>query len=240
MPSRTPEPIIIDAPETPTSAAIFLHGLGDDGESFTDLVNQYHQANKLPFTKWVLPTAIENRDAMTRAWYLPTRLTSRPLPRPELEEDEDKDGILSSCGYIGTIIDKLVAEGIPLNRIAVGGFSQGCAVSVILGLCSRYAGRLAGVFGLMGYMPLIDQIDAIKEEIAPEADVSSMPMYICRGKVDVLIPSRYHVSCLAKLHELGVQNIKEREHNIGHNLSGAVVQELGEFLESVLADSETH
>ena len=243
MPFRNPEPIIIDAPVSPSrledaSAVIFLHGLGDDGESFTDLVDQYHRANKLPFTKWVLPTAIENRDAMTRVWYLPTRLTARPLPRPELEEDEDKDGILSSCEYIGTIIDELVAEGIPLNRIAVGGFSQGCAVSLILGLCSRNAGRLGGIFGLMGYMPLIDQIDAIKEEIAPDTDVSSTPMYICRGTGDVLIPSRYHTSCLAKLRELGVRNIQDREHDIGHSLSGAVVQELGEFLESVLAGSK--
>ncbi len=173
---------------------------------------------------------------MARAWYLPSRLTARPAPRPELEDDEDREGIIASCEYIGKIIEQLVAQGIPINRIAVGGFSQGCAVSLILGLCSKYAGRLAGVFGLMGYLPLVDQIDEIKQQLAPGVDIARLPLYICRGTADMLIPSRYHQMCLEKLRELGIREIVVREHKIGHTVSGAVIQEVGSFLETVLSN----
>lgn len=172
---------------------------------------------------------------MGRAWYLPSRLTARPAPRPELEDDEDREGIMESCEYIGTLIDSLVSQGIPMGRIAVGGFSQGCAVSLILGLCSKYAGKLAGIFGLMGYLPLADQVSEIKQELAPGADIARLPVYICRGTADMLIPSRYHQICVAKLRELEIRRVVEREHKTGHTITGIVINEVGGFLEEVFS-----
>jgi lysophospholipase-2 len=46
-----------------------------------------------------------------------------------------------------------VKRGVPPQRIVVGGFSQGCIVSLLLGLGGRYAGRVAGIVGLSGVLP---------------------------------------------------------------------------------------
>ncbi|KAJ6780144.1 hypothetical protein PWT90_01960 [Aphanocladium album] len=236
MARTRPEPIIIEPKVAPTapeqaSAVIFLHGLADDGESFRDMVNQYQNADKLPHTLWILPTAAENRDVMARAWYIPSKLTPRPAPRPELEDEEDYEGIMESCKYIISIVKDLNARNIPTDRIAVGGFSQGCAVSLVLGLASEYAGRFAGIFGLMGYLPLEPQLDSIRNECAPESDVLDQPIMIARGTEDALVPSRYFKSCLAALQALQVRKMDTHEYNIGHTLSGHVLADLCAFLE---------
>lgn len=196
-----------------------------------DLVNQYQNADKLPHTLWVLPTADENRDAMARAWYAPPKLTQRPAPRPELEHEEDYEGIMESCRYIIAIVKDINARNIPTNRIAVGGFSQGCALSLVLGLASEYAGRFAGIFGLMGYLPLEQQLSSIKSKHAPEASLVDQPVLIARGTQDALVPSRYFKSCFAALQARQIRKIDTHEYNIGHTLSGQTLMDLCIFLE---------
>ncbi|KAJ4147024.1 hypothetical protein LMH87_001577 [Akanthomyces muscarius] len=236
MARARPDPIIIEpsvaitSPEQ-ASAVIFLHGLADDGESFRDLVNQYQNANKLPHTLWVLPTAAENRDAMARAWYGPSKLTQRPTPRPELEDEEDYEGIMESCRYIISIVKDINARNIPTNRIAFGGFSQGCALSLVLGLASEYAGRFAGIFGLMGYLPLEQQLESIRNKHAPEASLVDQPVLIARGMQDALVPSRYFKSCFAALQARQIRKIDMHEYSIGHTLSGQTLADLCIFLE---------
>lgn len=39
--------------------------------------------------------------------------------------------------YLCTLIDGEVEKGIKPERIVVGGFSQGCAISLVTGLASR-------------------------------------------------------------------------------------------------------
>lgn len=168
---------------------------------------------------------------MARAWYIPSKLTPRPASRPELEDEEDYEGIMESCQYITSIVKDLNARDIPADRIAVGGFSQGCAVSLVLGLASEYAGRFAGIFGLMGYLPLEKQLENIKKESAPEANVVDQPVMIARGTEDALVPSRYFKSCFAALQALGIRKIDTHEYNIGHTLSGKVLADLCVFLE---------
>jgi lysophospholipase-1 len=55
-----------------------------------------------------------------------------------------------SIAYIVTLIDDLVSQDIPEIRIVLGGFSQGCAMTLLTGLISRYARKLAGLVGYPG------------------------------------------------------------------------------------------
>ena len=60
------------------------------------------------------------------------------------------DGIEDSRETIKALIDEEVANGIPLSRIVVGGFSQGGAMALYAGL--QYSGTLAGVCVMSGYL----------------------------------------------------------------------------------------
>lgn len=76
-------------------------------------------------------------------------------PDPEEEDEEDdEEGMMASVEYICGLVDKEVEAGVPVERIVVGGFSQGCAMSLLVGLMNRYKGKLGGVVGLSGYLSL--------------------------------------------------------------------------------------
>jgi predicted esterase len=168
---------------------------------------------------------------MMSAWYTPTSLSPYPSSRPELDDPEDEDGMLHSRKYIEGLIDDLVAKGVPPSRIVLGGFSQGHAISLVTGLTSPgHAGRLAGLIGLSEYLPLHDRILAMRTDSGLPEMVGDIPMFIVRGKSDMLVPKRYLRLQLEKLKELGVPDsaIEVHEYNcLGHN---TIPEELMDFV----------
>lgn len=187
---------------------------------------------------WVLPNATENRDAMATAWYTPSSLSPYPPSRPELEEDEDESGMMLSMAYLTTLIDDLIKEGIPESRIILGGFSQGCAMSLLMGLTSMHAGELGGLVGLSGYLPLVDRILALREEKGlPPKVTDDMKIFLARGTSDMLVPKRYFRVCNEKLSELGInqENLTLKEYaGMGHRMGSEELRDLCEWLERVV------
>lgn len=193
--------------------------------------------------KWVLPNALENRDAMTMAWFTPTRLSPFPPTRPELDDEEDEEGMKASMIYIVSLVDSLVLEGIPVERIILGGFSQGHAMALLTGLTStKYAGHLGWLVGLSGYLPQADKIPALRDEVglpAPSNDHTSV--FLARGTRDMLVPKRYLTICANKVLECGVEEekltVKEYE-GMGHVMSGVELRDLCVWLEKVVPPVE--
>jgi predicted esterase len=192
---------------------------------------------------WILPNALHNRELMSTAWYAPTRLSPFPPSRPELEDDEDEEGITSSMQYLVSLIDDLVSQGIPENRIVLGGFSQGHAMALFTGLTSRkYSGRLAGLAGLSGYLPLIEKIPQLREAAAlPGKADDNVQMFVARGTRDMLVPKRYLTLCSSGLLDCGVKQehltVKEYE-GMGHVMGGAELRDLCTWLERVVPPLE--
>lgn len=187
---------------------------------------------------WVLPNALENRDAMQTAWYVPTPLSPYPSSRPELDDDEDEAGMKSSMTYLVSLIDQLVAKGVPERRIVLGGFSQGCAMTLLTGLTSKYAGKLGGLVGLSGYLPLADRIPALREEAGMLRYVDDdIELFLARGTRDTLVPRRHFSICYETLFGLGMKQekvtVKEYE-GLGHTLGGAELRDVCEWLERVV------
>jgi predicted esterase len=187
---------------------------------------------------WVMPNALENHDLATTAWYMPTRLSPYPPSRPELEDDEDEEGMMATVAYLTSLIDNLVKQGIPEKRIVLGGFSQGHAMSLLTGLMSKYSGNLAGLVGLSGYLPLPERIPILREEAGLSKEVpDGIEIFLARGTGDRLVPKRYHRLCHERLVELGVKEehlvLKEYE-GMGHVMSGAELRDLCEWLERIV------
>jgi lysophospholipase I len=233
--------IIIPAaspPSDPSKAAalIFLHGLGDDAEGWTNVAAQFQAANKLPHLEWCFPNAPENMDAMQRAWFTPTRLSPFPSSRPELDEPEDIGGMMKSLKDIEKMIDDVVAKGVPANRVVLGGFSQGCAMTLLCGLVSKWAGKLGGLVCLHGFLPLADRIAELRETREGKVD-SQVPIFIARGTKDMLIPKRYWTTCMEELKQAGVSDDSIEPHEyegLGHSVSGEELRQLCIWLEKVI------
>jgi lysophospholipase-1 len=187
---------------------------------------------------WVLPEALDNNDLAMNAWYMPTSLSPYPPSRPELEDDEDEEGMMATVAYLTTLIDDLVKQGIPEKRIVLGGFSQGHAMSLLTGLVSKYAGKLGGLVGLSGYLPLPSRIAALREEAGlPKEVKDDVEVLLARGTDDRLVFKRYHRMCYEKLYELGVREdlvtLKEYE-GMGHVVNAAELRDMCEWLERVV------
>ncbi|KAK4549080.1 hypothetical protein LTR36_007536 [Oleoguttula mirabilis] len=209
-----------------------------------DVADQFQSNGKLPYMNWIIPNAMEDRDAMQTAWYTPTGFSLFASSRPELEEEEDEAGMRKTVAYIESLIDACVNKGIPPNRIVLGGFSQGCAMSLLTDLTSKkYAGRLAGIAGIMGYLPLasghkLQDIRAHHDLPPTHGEVS---VFLARGKKDQLIPKRIWNQTLKKLEDLGLNSSSMDVHEyegLGHSLSGPLLRDLCGWMEKVIPKLE--
>ncbi|CAK1358920.1 Acyl-protein thioesterase 1 [Cercospora beticola] len=235
------DPIYIPA-EKPASdpahgaAFILVHGLGDNAEGLQAVPQQFQSAHKLPYMHWIIPNAMESREAMTTAWYTPSSFSAFPPDRPELAPEEDADGMLATVKYIESLIDACTKKGIPPNRIVLGGFSQGCAMALLTDLTSeKYAGKLGGIVGLMGYLPLSAgrKLEDMRAVAGLPPVHGQVPILLARGKKDQMIPGRIWKDTLKRLEELGVESDLEvhEYEGLGHSLSGPVLRDICTFVE---------
>lgn len=222
-----------------SAAFIFLHGVNDEGAGLSNIADQFQAAGKLNHMSWIFPTAPENRDAMMRAWYTPTKLTPRPSSRPELDDDEDLDGMLRTVTYVEGLVRDLEEKDVPLNRIVLGGFSQGHAITLLTGLLSpKLSGRLAGLVALHGYLPLAERITELRREKGLSEKVDrQLPIFVGRGMRDILVPKRYDAIQGQALNDVGVKasSIERHEYEgLGHSLNGKELTDLCAWLERVV------
>ncbi|PVI06932.1 acyl-protein thioesterase 1 [Periconia macrospinosa] len=240
---RSP-PIIVEPLETPSAISksavvIFLHGLSDDAEAIEPVIRHMQGTAKHPNVTWILPNAIEGH-CLTAEWFFPRRLTSTPPSRQEQEdEEEDEEGLMASVQYVESLIDEQVAEGVPVNRIILGGFSQGHAVALLTSLVSsKYAGRLAGVVGLSGYLPLATKIPKLRVKAGlPAKTNDDMAIFLTRGSKDNVIPERYASICTATLLDMGVkpENLTIRKYQgLGHAIRNDELEHFGGWLEKAV------
>jgi len=178
---------------------------------------------------------------MTTAWYTPS---SSPLSVGRSSAPEEEDGgsaefegeILASVEYVCKLIDQEVERGVELKRIAVGGFSQGCAIALLAGLASRYGGRVAGVVGLSGYLPRGEEIRKRRQSCAPVGEGAKMKVFLAHGTKDILVPMRVFRDCKARVaNTVGEDVLEAHEYEgMGHSTCGAEFRDMCAFLEAII------
>ena len=136
-------------------------------------------------------------------------------------------GIRRSRALIFDLLDELGQQGWESADIVLFGFSQGCLLSLDVGL--RYPQPLAGILGISGY--LFDP-DRIAAEATPHA--FTMPWLLTHGTRDDLLPigpTREHADLLKAA---GIP-LEWREFTKGHTIDPRVeVPVLRTFLRQAL------
>jgi phospholipase/carboxylesterase len=90
-------------------------------------------------------------------------------------------GILRSRKMLFELFDSLRAQGFPTEQTTLGGFSQGCLMTVDVGL--RYPHRFAGLVGISGWVFELDQL--VK---APVTGAQQQRLLLTHGTGDPVIP----------------------------------------------------
>ncbi|XP_018422794.1 PREDICTED: acyl-protein thioesterase 1 isoform X4 [Nanorana parkeri] len=123
-----PLPAIVPAARKATAAVIFLHGLGDTGHGWAEAMASIRS----PHVKYICPHAPIMPVSLNMNMAMPSWFDIIGLS-PDAQEDDA--GIKQAAENIKAIIDQEVKNGIPTNRIILGGFSQAAANSANKDVC---------------------------------------------------------------------------------------------------------
>ncbi|CDO73842.1 hypothetical protein BN946_scf185015.g171 [Trametes cinnabarina] len=144
-----------------TATIIFVHGLGDTGYGWKPVADMF--SAEMQHVKWVLPHAFD-------IYEFGGAINAR----------EDEEGMLKTVYALNQLITAEVDAGIPADRILLGGFSQGAAMTLLTGLTTER--RLAGLTVLSGWLPLRLKIKAMMNDHAKK-----LPIFWGHGKADPIV-----------------------------------------------------
>jgi phospholipase/carboxylesterase len=144
---------------------VMLHGLGDSIEGYRWMP----EALGLPWLNYLLVNAPDEYYG-GYSWY--DFLPDNPAPAA---------GVKRSREMLFKLLDAQVAAGFSAEQITLGGFSQGCLMSVDVAL--RYPHRFAGVVGISGY---VSEPAKLLKELSPVA--LQQRLLITHGTDDPVIP----------------------------------------------------
>eukprot|EP00760_Papus_ankaliazontas_P000970 PhM_4_TR10337/c0_g1_i1/m.36260/K06130/LYPLA2; lysophospholipase II len=206
-----------------TATVIFAHGLGDSGAGWTDVMQ--HFAASMPHVKFLCPTASSipvtlNMGMTMPAWYDIYGLT------PDAKEDVER--IQLAARFVQHLADK-EASVVGHNRIVIGGFSQGSAVSLFAGLTSSE--NLAGVVSMSGYLPARDVLPSMVTDVG-----RAVPILMCHGEADPVVPmSMGSTSAQAIKNVVMNPNVDWKQYpGMRHEASPAEISDITAFLKRVI------
>lgn len=183
-------PLLTDAAtvsgaERETAAVIFLHGLGDTGHSWADALSTI----RLPHVKYICPHAPRIPVTLNMKMVMPSWFDLMGLS-PDAPEDEA--GIKKAAENIKALIEHEMKNGIPANRIVLGGFSQGGALSLYTALTCPHP--LAGIVALSCWLPLHRNFPQ-----AANGSAKDLAILQCHGELDPMVPVRFGALTAEKL-----------------------------------------
>ena len=168
--------IEIETAPNPDAAVIWMHGLGDDGRGWSEVVPSLALPADLR-VRFIFPHApviavTINNGMRMRAWY--------DIRQANLSERADLEGVRRSQAHVEALLAREAKRGIAARRTILAGFSQGGAIALHAGL--RFAERLAGIVALSTYV-----IGA--ERLASEASAANrdVPVFMAHGTHDPVV-----------------------------------------------------
>ncbi|KAI8144451.1 Phospholipase/carboxylesterase/thioesterase [Fennellomyces sp. T-0311] len=219
------ETVVVKATEKHTATVIFLHGLGDSGIGWLFLVEEL--APKFPHIKWVLPNAplrelVANGGALTPAWFnIPS------FEKSANAQQVDSKGMVESSQAVNALIQAEIDGGIPSERVILGGFSQGCVVSLLTGYSTKY--KLAGVIGCSGWLGVIDGIENIGTETNKQT-----PFLLCHGDEDIVVKPKYGQATAKYLTKVGFKVSLKLYPGLGHAAGLQEIEDITDFIREQL------
>jgi phospholipase/carboxylesterase len=188
---------------------VMLHGLGDSVGGYRWMP----EAFKLPWMNYLLVNAPDDYYGGF-SWFEFTEDASTEVMRP---------GVERSRKLLFQLLDAQRAAGFPTDQTILGGFSQGCLMS--LDAAARYPHKLAGVVGISGY---VCEPERLVKELSPVA--KEQEFLVTHGSFDPLLPLNVTHEQIKLLQRAGL-NIRWQEFRKEHTIAGqAEIDLIREFV----------
>ncbi|MEG3863405.1 alpha/beta hydrolase [Microcoleus sp. herbarium12] len=197
------------ADRKPVGLIVALHGWGANARDLTSLAPAFN----LPDYQFMFPDA--------------------PFPHPQVMggkmwydlANKDAQGLVESRELLKELLLSLESStGVPLSRTILGGFSQGGAMTLDVGLTLPVAGLIC----LSGYL---------HSSIFPVAGSALPPVLIVHGTQDTIVPVSAAVRSRDSFTAWGAR-VQYREFNMGHEIMPEVVDVMRSFVVESVSKSD--
>jgi phospholipase/carboxylesterase len=215
-------PCIEIAPSSPaTASVIWLHGLGADGNDFAPIIPELRLPRQLA-VRFIFPNAPSipitiNAGYVMPAWY--------DILDINIERKIDNSQLIASAEKIRLLVEREIDRGIPSERIVLAGFSQGGAVAYQAAL--TYMQPLAGLLCLSTYF-------ATADTITPNSANKKLPILICHGLQDPMVPEQQGRIAQQRLTAMGY-NTQYKSYPMEHAVCPQEIADISRWLQQVLS-----
>jgi len=218
------KPVVLETKSKHDSVVIWLHGLGDSGEGWRSTMEEIQQ--RTPNTKYVLPNApiqpvTLNGGMKMRSWHDIKSLST--------VDASDFKGLDESKKVVEDLINAEITAGIASDRIILGGFSQGAALSLYTGY--QFGSRLAGIIALSGYLPYSGDFSKV---VTANKETPSL---ICHGDIDGVVALKMGQRAHKILQEAKIPTTFNLYKNMEHSSSPQEIRDVLSFIQKQLPKS---
>ncbi|HVW74146.1 MAG TPA: prolyl oligopeptidase family serine peptidase [Rhizomicrobium sp.] len=199
-------PTMAPAQGPATHLVVLVHGYGADGQDLIGLVQ--HWQSLLPTVAFAAPNA-------------PTPIPGGPgyqwFPISRIDPHEMRKGVEAAGPVLDEYLDAELARlGLPPDRLALAGFSQGTMLSLHLGLRRRI--RPAAIVGFSGLLA------------GPPPEGEMPPILLTHGDSDSVIPPQAMFAAAAQLGLAGAAVQWHLAPGMGHGIDPDGLMIAGQFL----------
>lgn len=204
---------------------IWLHGLGDSGDGWMSLRQQYSALQ----LDWKFPTAPVQPVSCNGGFRMTSWMDLQDIPVTHPRPD-DVQGLKASCASIHAMIDEAIEGGTPAERVVVGGFSQGGAMALLSSYTCKH--KLAGCVCFSGWPALSEPENELHQKLRSGANCKT-PALVVHGTADGVVLPECGLATKTLLEEAGV-DVTFREYPMAHATHPMQMGDLEQFLNDVL------
>ena len=144
---------------------------------------------------------------------------------------DDEAGIVRSQKVFHTLIADEIKAGIPTERIVLGGFSQGGAMSLLAGITCP--SKLGGIYALSSYLVLQGKVQSMVPKDNPNKETK---IFMGHGDADPIVKYQWGQMTAEKLKGWGWDVEFKTYRNLPHSASPTEIDDLEVYLKQRIPD----
>lgn len=214
------------------SAIIFVHGLGDSGEGwswFPQVIQQTGLVKSYPEINFVFPNAPSIPITANGGMVMPGWFDIFQFGNPNAKQDTD--GFLKSCNVVKELVrEQIEKHNVPAERIIIGGFSQGAAITMATLSLLDY--KIGGLVALSGFCPVTKAIAENHNKSGVNFDT---PVFQGHGEADPVINFGYGKDLSDFFKSLGFTNWNFNGYpGVAHSTNNQELVDVIKFIGQIL------
>lgn len=235
VPMHSISAVRVNATATPAKAAIiFVHGLGDSGDGwswFPHVVKEANIVKNADAINFVFPNAPVIPITANGGQRMPAWFDLKQFGAVDKPNNQDPVGFLKSCDIVKKLVlEQIEKHHIPPEKILIGGFSQGAAIS--LSTLALLDVKIGGEICLSGFNPIPNEVT----EASNKAGVNfNTPVFQGHGTHDPIIDIRFAHQARDFYKKFGFSNYTYKEYpGVVHTVADNELKDVMNFIQETL------